>query len=557
MNRKLIQTVLSLLILSAILLGACAPKTTTEPAATVPLATEVQATESIATAAPGVTEAPAAKVEQDTVVVLVEAEPVSYDNMFTQSDADMALTIHEGLFRTDNKGVIVPAIAESIENIDPLTWEIKIKQGLVFHNDEPINADAVVFTFDRATKLFAAGLGDLTFAMGALRYEKVEKIDEYTVRITTLSPDPIITSHLVNPEFSILPPKYYSEHTTEEVTFAPVGAGGYKFVSYKAGEGTVLEAFDKYRLGKPPIDKIIVKAVPEVATRIAMLKAGSADLIARIPADLKSGIDSTPGLRTVVAESFRRGFVAIKQGRHPALADVRVRQALNYAFNCEEVAATLLGGLTTCRINVVNAPYNEPGLRIYSYDPDKANTLLDEAGWLMGPDGIRVKDGIRLSLNMDTTNGSFMMDKEVSQVLVEAWKAVGIEIADLGIIDGATSSKMRAKQGEGYRDLMMSSSGPDYTCQGDLLLVQKDSGSNRMSWSDDTFEEKWGGFVTEFDQSKWEDMCFELQEYVGEQAPVIWLYNEPALYGISDRIEFTPRPDGRLYLNLVLTGYND
>ena len=560
MNKKRFNFVISILILATLLLGACTPKTTTEPAATeAPVVTEATAaTEApVVTEATAATEVPVVEKEQEPVVVLLNAEPVSYDPMFTQSDPHMILTIHEGLFRTDNDGKIVPAIAESIKNIDPLTWEIKIKQGLVFHNDEPINADAVVFTFDRATELFAAGLGDLTFAMGALQYEKFEKIDEYTVRVTTVTPDPIITSHLVNPEFSILPPKYYSEHSTEEVTFAPVGAGGYKFVSYKAGEGTVLEAFDKYRLGKPPVDKIIVKAVPEVATRIAELQAGSADLVAGLPPDLKSSIESTAGLRVFVAESFRRGFVAIKQGRHPALADVKVRQAMNYAFDCEEIAATLLGGMATCRINVVNVPYNEPGLRIYSYDPDKANALLDEAGWLMGPDGIRVKDGVRLSLNMDTMNGSFLMDKEVSQVLVEAWKAVGIEIADLGIIDNATNSKMRANQGEGYRDLMMSSSGPDYTCQGDLLVVQKDSGSNRMSWSDNAFEEKWSTFVAEFDDSKWEDMCFELQEYVGEQAPVVWLFNEPALYGVSDRIEFTPRPDGRLYLNLVLTAYND
>ena len=170
---------------------------------------------------------------------------------------------------------------------------------------------------------------------------KFEKIDDYTVRIVMREPDPIITSHLVNPEFSILPPKYYSEHTPEEVVFAPVGAGGYKFVSYKAGEGLVLTAFDKYRLGKPPVQDVIVKAVPEVATRIAEIQAGSADLMMGVPADLKASLESVPGVKVVVAPSYRRIFIAIKQGRHPALADVRVRQAMNYAFNCEEIARRL------------------------------------------------------------------------------------------------------------------------------------------------------------------------------------------------------------------------
>jgi peptide/nickel transport system substrate-binding protein len=556
------------------MLAACAPAApTTAPAAPTTAPAAPTTAPAAATTAPGVattapaapttapaapTTAPAAPTTapsaQKPVVVLLSAEPVSYDNMFTQSDADMSLTIHEGLFRLDNDGNIVPAIAESIRNIDPLTWEVKIKQGLVFQNDEPINADAVVFTFKRAQDLFAAGKGDLTFAMGALLYDKVTKVDDYTVQFKMKSPDPVITSHLVNPEFSILPPKYYTDHTEEQVTYSPIGAGGYKVVSYKAGQGTVLIAFAKYRLGKPPIDNIIVKAVPEVATRIAELKAGTADLMAGVPADLKQSLDTTPGVKVVVASSFRRGFVAIKQGRHVALADVRVRQAMNYAVNCDEIAKTLMGGLTQCRIDLINTPYNNPSLKPFAYDPAKAKQLLDDAGWKVGSDGVRAKNGVRLSLQMDTPNGSFLADKETAQVMVDNWKAVGIEVNDLKVIDSATNAKVRANQGAGYRDLMMSSSGPDYTCQGDALLVQKDSGSNRMSWVDDKFEQMFKTFVQEFDQSKWQKECWDMEAYAAEQAPVVWLYTEPALYGVSSRVDFVARGDGRMYLNLVLKG---
>src|SRR3954471_5794772 len=255
-----------------------------------------------------------ARADQKPVVVLQPAEPVSLDPMFTQSDANVILSIHEGLYRLDNDGKIVPAVAESITNVDPLNWTVKIRQGLSFHNGEPINADAVVFTFDRAKKLFAAGKGDLTFALGALKYDRVEKVDDYTVRFVMAEPDPIITSHLVNPEVSILPPKYYTENAPEKVVFAPVGAGGYKFVSYKAGEGIVLKAFDKYRLGKPPVDDVVVKSVPEVATRISELKAGTADLMVGVPADLKPDLEGA-GVNVIVAPSYRRIFVAIKQGR--------------------------------------------------------------------------------------------------------------------------------------------------------------------------------------------------------------------------------------------------
>jgi peptide/nickel transport system substrate-binding protein len=494
--------------------------------------------------------------ESKPVVFLSDAEPVSLDPMFTQSDANVILSIHETLFRLDNEGKVVPAVAESIKMLDPLNWEIKIRPNLVFHNGEPINADAVVFTFDRAKKLFAAGQGDLTFALGALKYDHMEKVDDLTVRLVMTEPDPIITSHMVNPELSILPPKYYSENPPEKVAFAPVGAGGYQFVSYKPGEGLILKAFDKYRLGKPPVDEVIVKAVPEVATRISELKAGTADLMVGVPADLKSDLESA-GVNVIVAPSYRRLFIAIKQGRHPALADVRVRQAMNYAVNCEEIATALLGGMAKCSIDLVNVPNQDPALKPYAFDPDKAKQLLDAAGWVPGPDGIRVKDGTRLSLNFDTTDGSYLMDKEIAQVLADYWKAVGIEIKDLRVIDSSVNAQMRAKQGAGYRDLMNSSSGPDYTCQGDLLLVQKDSGSNRMSWVDDKFEAMFKAFNQEFDESKWPKMCNDAQAYVAEQAPVIWLFTEPTLYGVSKRLSYEARPDGRVYLNLVLKGVGD
>ncbi len=488
------------------------------------------------------------------VVVLFNSEPLNLDPMYSSADYNIILSVHETLFRLDNKGEIVPAVAESIKNIDPLNWEVKIRPGLTFHNGEPVNADAVVFTMDRAKKLFAAGKGDLNFALGALRYDRVEKIDDLTVRFVMSVPDPIITSHMVNPELSILPPKYYSENPPEKVAFAPVGAGGYRFVSYKAGQGMVLKAFDKYRLGKPPVEDVLIKAVPEVASRISELKAGSADLMVGVPADLKKSLESTPGVRVMVAPSYRRIFINIKQGRHPALADVRVRQAMNYAVNCEEVAASLMGGMAKCNIDLINSPNNDPSLKAYAYDPAKAKKLLDEAGWIPGKDGIRVKDGVRLALDFDTTNNSYLMDKEIAQVMVDYWKEVGIEIKDFRVIDQAVSAQLRAKQGAGFRDLMNSSSGPDYTCQGDLLLVQKDSGSNRMSWVDDKFEAMFKAFSQEFDQTKWPAMCKQAEAYVAEQAPVIWMFTEPTLYGVSDRLTYEPRPDGRMYLNLVLKG---
>jgi hypothetical protein len=73
-----------------------------------------------------------------------------------------------------------------------------------------------------------------------------------------------------------------------------------------------------------------------------------------------------------------------------------------------------------------------------------------------------------------------------------------------------------------------------------------------MSWSDEKFEELFRAFSQEFDASKWQKMCYEAEAYAAQQALVVWLFTEPNLYGLSDRLDFAPRPDGRVYLNLVL-----
>ena len=229
---------------------------------------------------------------------------------------------------------------------------------------------------------------------------------------------------MVNPELSILPPKYYSENPPEKVAFAPVGAGGYKFVSYKAGEGLVLKAFDKYRLGKPPVEDVIVKAVPEVATRISELKAGSADLMVGVPADLKASLESTPGVKV-----DRRAELPPPVRRHQAGPSSGAGRCARPAG--DELRRQLRGdrGRAAGRHGQVQ---HRPGQHALQQPRPQAlrlstrprpSKLLDEAGWVAGTDGIRVKDGVRLSLDMDTTNGSYLMDKEIAQVMADYWKA--------------------------------------------------------------------------------------------------------------------------------------
>ncbi len=293
-----------------------------------------------------------------------------------------------------------------------------------------------------------------------------------------------------------------------------------------------------------------------MATRISELKAGSADLMVGVRST--SGRISKRRCQGHRGPSYRRLFVAIKQGRHPALADVRVRQAMNYAVNCDEIATVLLGGLAKCSIDLVNAPNQNTALKPYTYDPAKAKELLTAAGWV--PVQMAFAPKARHPALAEFRHDQRLLSHGQGDCPGHGRFMEGGRNRDRRSArhrQFRQRTEMRAKQGAGYRDLMNSSSGPDYTCQGDLLLVQKDSGSNRMSWVDNTFEQMFKAFNQEFDQTKWKAICDAAQAYVAEQAPVVWMFTEPTFYGVSKRLDYEARPDGRVYLNLVLKGVKD
>ena len=528
-NFDLLKVMIASLVVALIIVGCAAPSTTGGTAAE---ATQAEGQE-------------AGAVDQEPMVILTTGELVSMDPMYTQSDA----TINHNLFQTlmffNDKEELVPMVAESLEPLDELTWEIKLKQGYTFWNGTPVDADAVVFTFERGQRLFEAGEGDVTFGFNQLNMASIEKIDDYTVHFTTNTPDPGTPIHLAAIETSLLEPAYYTEHDPEYTGRNPMGSGPYKFVEYVPGERVVFEAYEDYLDGPAQIKNVIVRPVPELATRVNELKAGNADVISNVTPDLFPEIEATEGIGVVTTPGMTRVFVSIKQPRHPATADVRVRQAMNYAVNKEAMIQSLLGDHAHASADILNPPRQNPDLRSYPYDPEKAAELLDEAGWVLGDDGVRVKDGVRLSLEMDSANGRQLFDKEMSQIIISDLEKVGIEIADYRALEWSIVSEMRRNQGEGYRDLMFMTSGADYNCHDDLLLVQATSGSNRASWNDPVFEEKYAIMAQNFDAEEQLKQCWELEQYAVDQAPQIFIYIQPSFWGVSDRIHWNGRPDNR------------
>jgi len=551
-NRKfyLLYVIGAMMITATMLISSCAPQaaaTTEAPPAEVP--TQAEAAPTQAEAAPTQEEAAPTTApvqeERPPLVLLATGDVVSFDPMYTQSSSEAERSSNLALLWFDDQGELKPQLAESVTPIDDYTWEIKLKQGYTFWDGRPVDAEAVKFTYDRGQRLLEAGEGDVTFGFTALGMESMEIIDDYTLHFKTLTPDPITPVHLAYRETYILHPEYYAENGPEVTGLKPLGAGPYEFVEYVPGEYYKYKAYEGYRDGVADIKEVVVRPVPELSTRINELKAGSADVISNLTPDLFPEVEGAPGAHVVTVEGMTRVMVQIKQGRHPALADVKVRQAMNYAVDRYGIMESLFGDYGKASCDILNPPRQNPDQWCYPYDPAKAAALLDEAGWLMGSDGVREKDGVKLSLEMDTSTGSYPYDKEMAQIIAEQLQAVGIGISDFQVRDRAVLSEMRKNQGAGYRDLMFMGSGADYECADDLLLVQADSGSNRGSWSNAEFETMFADLKTIYDPQARLQKCWEMEQLAIDDAAQIFLYIKPNFWGVSDRVNWNARPDQR------------
>ncbi|MBN1830147.1 MAG: ABC transporter substrate-binding protein [Deltaproteobacteria bacterium] len=335
----------------------------------------------LAIAIPG----PVAARDAGTLVVVQEAEPVGLDLMRSsiQTTMNVAYNIHDTLFHPQEDASVTPAIAESWEQVDDLTWKIKIRKGATFHNGEPINADAVKYSFDRVFNpdIQCPHKGKLS------GFKEVKVIDPYTVTISTDAPfAPGL--YMLAYYLPIVPPGYIKKVGDAEYNATPIGSGPYRLIKWVRGEEVIMERYDKYYGPKPAYKRLVFKAIPEESSRIAALLTGESDVISGIPVHQRKKI-----------EDSRKAYLTPQMGVMPYLGintyeapfdDVRVRQAVNYSINRELINKALFGG----KAIICNGPTSprtfgaNPALKPYPFDPKKSRELLKAAGH---PNGIKVR----------------------------------------------------------------------------------------------------------------------------------------------------------------------
>ncbi|MFQ6015155.1 MAG: ABC transporter substrate-binding protein [Anaerolineae bacterium] len=447
-----------------------------------------------------------------------------YQMTTTNPEGNIARHIWDMLVWRTADGELLPMLATSWELVDDLTWEFKLRDDVYFHNGEHFTAEAVKFSLERARDL-EESVDTTPFE---LFYESSEIIDDYTIRIHTEKPAPKMIYALSN--FMILPPQYYTETSLEVAADNPVGSGPYKFVSWVRDGPLVIEANEDYWGDVPAIKTITVRAVPEAGARIAELEAGTAQLITNVPPD-QIDLVETDISRLEAVEGLRRIFIYIYSGdESKPWADKRVRQAMNYAVDVDTIGQTLFAGYAKRYGSWVNPPNNNPELKPYPYDPEKAKELLAEAGY---PDGFDVK--------LHTPVGRYNKDKEAAEAIGAYLTEVGIR-AEVIPMDWATyvQEMLIPRQNLEIGLIGLGSGANDLD---DAMNLVKEWPLSITDWYNEEYETLYNEANATLDDAKRQELLFKAQAIAYEECPWIWLWRQYDFYGVSKNLEWTARAD--------------
>jgi peptide/nickel transport system substrate-binding protein len=457
------------------------------------------------------------------ITIALGSEPTTLDPQLREDGGERAVNdnIYETLMARDPAGNLVPGLAAGTPRLkDPQTWEVKLRPGIKFHNGEPLNAEAVVFSIKRII--------DPKFNSEQISFfetiQDARKVDDLTLQIMTKGPDPILLSRLY--WMKIVPPGH-----SQDAKFAeqPVGTGPYQFVHWNRGQDIVLTVNNDYWGKKPPIKEVKYRFVEEPGTRLAGLMAGEFDVITNLLPEFTGQVP-----QAIHILGLEHPIIILNADAGPT-KDVRVRRALNYAVDKAALAEGLFEGFAQVAQGQLLSPsffgYNK-NVQAYPYDPEKAKALLSEAG------------ATGATVELIGTAGRWLKDRELVEAVAAFWEAVGIK------------AKVRIFEFNEYLNRLF-----DRKTRADAIFVVS---SNELLDADKSFsayyrsggigssnsDKKLAAMIdqarTETDVVKRADLYHQAVKRAYDQAYFVWLLNIEDIYGVSARIDWPARVDAKI-----------
>lgn len=468
-------------------------------------------------------------VAQNELVIARPTDAISLDaNLETTAPGAWVFgNIIEPLITLNPDGSIAPRLATEWEFVEPTRLRFTLREGVTFHDGTPFNADAVKFTWDRA--LFDEPIGRWKGLAGPIA--AVEVVDEYTVDIVTETPygPLLLTSTMVYT--GVVSPAAV-EQFGDQYGRNPVGTGPFRFVEWRTNDRIVIDANDDYWRGRPALDRVVFRVVPEDGARMLALRAGEVDMVLNPPPSELATFQSDPNFAVSTADSVQVFYLGFNLDA-PVVSDVRIRRAVHHALDIPLIVESILEGGASVATSVISPGvlgHSDMNLgERYPYDPDAAIALLEEAGYTQDREGMMERDGEPLILDVLPASGRYPQDLAVAEVIQEYLRQVGIR-AELDVFDWATTFPLSQEDPLQY-DLvsfawLTTTTDADYTLFSNFHSGELPPDSwNKYRYSNPQVDEWLEQARASVDTEERLELYAQVQDALAEDLPSIPVYN--------------------------------
>jgi peptide/nickel transport system substrate-binding protein len=489
-------------------------------------------------------------VHGDTFIEASIGEPNNLLPVLSSDSAssDINHLVYNGLVRYDKDLHLEGELAESWDiSKDQLTITFHLRKNVKWHDGEPFTSADVLFTY----QMYINPDVPTSYAEDYLQVAKAEAVDPYTFRVTYKEPyAPALESWGIS-----IHPKHLLEGkdvTKSPLSRSPIGTGPFKFVKWDAGEKIELLANPDYFEGEPYIHRVVYRMIPDLSTQFLELQSGGLDFMGLTPIQYKTQTDTpafTRNFNKYRYLSFGYTYLGYNLSK-PLFQDQRVRQALSYAINKQEIIDGVLLGLG----KIATGPYKpdtwvyNPNVKRYNYDPDRSRALLAEAGWTDSDgDGILDKNGEKLAFTIVTNQGNDLRSKS-AEIIQRRLKEVGIAI-EIRVVEWATFLKEFIFPGNFDATILGWSGGPEpdqYNIWHSSKTAPREL--NFIKYKNPEVDALLEKGRRTFDQAERKKIYDRFQEILAEEQPYTFLYVGESLPAVARRFRgIEPAPAGITY----------
>jgi len=480
----------------------------------------------------------------------LSADVTTLDPHFVAAQPNLTAQMHifDALVRIDERGRVIPGIATSWTTPDPLTWELKLRQGVKFHDGSELTPEDIVFSLERPLSIKGSPGGFTTYVR---MISAKQVVDRHTLRLKTSAPYGPLLEDLAH---VLIVSKRLAQNATGEDFDngkAAVGTGPFRLARFVRGDRISLTRHDGYWAGAAPWDAVTLRIIPNDPTRTAALLSGELDAIENVPTADLARLRKSQAHRLAQTTSWRTILLHLDQDRTapPGVTDksgkplasnpfkdIRVRQALSRALNRQAIADRVMEGLALPAGNVVSPSVlgHDPDLKPDSYDPEGAKKLLAEAGY---PNGF--------VMTLATPNNRYINDEQVAQACAQMFSRIGVTTKVDAMPLAAYLGKARNRE-FGIAMVGWGSLAADLALRSLAATPNPAKGWGAWNWarySNPALDKLIDRSLTTVDEKKRELAAREASVYAAREVAFIPLHYQVVTWAMRRSLDYTPRTD--------------